>query len=124
MTDAVSSGCAGPTVGSPSRSKGTVSSTRAGDWTTGTWSTVPPGPVAMVTRGSTAKVGTLSGSEVVNRSTSRWPSRRSCAMAKPGGCISISWPGITGFGVATPTRSSGLMANWLIRRRSPSGLSS
>ena len=83
--------CAGP-VGSPPpgvpTSSGTSSGYRTAPPTTGTVSFVASGPVKTLTCGSVANVGTLSGSAVVTRITSRWPARRWCAIAKPVGCMS------------------------------------
>src|SRR5688500_6314290 len=75
--------CAGP-VGAGSWS-GTVSGASAGAVTTGTVTFVPSGPVKTDTFGSSANSGALSGSDVVTCSTSRWPARRWCAIAKAGG---------------------------------------
>ena len=64
-----------------------MSAASVGAVTTGTVTFVPSGPVKTDTFGSSAKSGALSGSDVVTWSTSLWPARRWCAIAKPGGSI-------------------------------------
>src|ERR671919_2012638 len=70
VTEVAIDGCAGPSGTSSAIENGTSSAASVGLATTGTRTEVAPGPVNTVTLGSSAKVGTLSGSLVVTRSTS------------------------------------------------------
>src|SRR5688572_17967660 len=81
--------CAGPATGvSPASSSGTVSGNSVAFGTTGTSTRVASGPVNTVTSGSLANIGTLSGSLVVTRSTSRCPARSLWAIMKHDGVMS------------------------------------
>ena len=88
MTEESNGACAGPGVVASCWVSGTVSGYSVAPGTTGTSTEVASGPVNTVTWRSCANIGTLSGSLVVTRSTSRWPSRRWWPIAKQGGCMS------------------------------------
>src|SRR5688572_1711134 len=76
VTDDEIGAWAGPGSTTSSSLSGTVSGYSVASGTTGTSTDVAPGPVKTVTWTSSANSGTLSGSLVVTRSTSRWPARR------------------------------------------------
>src|SRR5919109_2177438 len=76
VTEASNGACAGPGVTTSCWLSGTVSGYSVAFGTTGTSTDVAPGPVNTVTWTSSTNIGTLSGSLVVTRRTSRWPARR------------------------------------------------